>query len=112
MDNPQNEAEGQILVFKLTNGEEFIAKVTLETTENYVLDHPVRFQRVDQPGQPQPQTAMIPFMNYVNQDSATSITIAKSFIMCTGEPDEGLKGAWNQSYGSQIVLPEVPQLIT
>jgi len=102
--------ECEVRVFKLVSGEEFIAKIILKDETKYVLDHPVKFQPVPQ-DDGRVVMAMMPFLQYVNRENAATLTLYRANVICTGEPDESLIHAWNQQYGSGLVIPATQQLI-
>lgn len=97
----------EIKVVKLKTGEETIAEVK-EAEGGLLLVNPVRFVPVPGP-QGQTQIAMQPFSPFT---SDKEIFIKADDVIFVANAGDDFKNAWNQEYGSGIVTPPTPELIT
>lgn len=91
------------LVFKLTTGEEVIAKVIADNLLEYVIEKPLQMVM----GNQGPQFA--PFMIMADQDK--SFPINKNSIVAKGLPNPKLEEQY-ETLTSSIALPKKPSIIT
>lgn len=85
-----------IKVVKLINDEDIIAEVT-ENDDTIELKNPIRIVITDR------GAAMIPMNPFVKDKT---ITLKSSFVLYTGTPEEEVLNAYNQRFGTGIILPE------
>ncbi len=90
-------------VFKLSSGEEIIAKVVEEALGNYVITNPLTMVM----GQKGFQFA--PFMFMI--DASKRMSISKSLVMADAEPTVELE-SYYESVTSGIALPQKSSIIT
>lgn len=90
-------------VMKLTTGEEIIAKVVEEDSDNFVIEKPLQMVI----GAQGPQFA--PFMMMADPDK--KIPLAKRAVLVSAAPNPKLEEQY-ESLTSSIALPKKPSIIT
>lgn len=94
-----------VKVIYLTTGEQLVGNVELENSESIVIEHPMAFvqQSIEKFG----------FMNYISPISNDeSVEIKHVDIRHVLEPTDEVKAHWEETFGSGLVLPAGPRLIT
>jgi hypothetical protein len=94
----------EILIFKLTTGEEVLGQVESSSETEFVILNPVGVAVVrGQNGQP--NVGFAPFPLHAEPKKDTIIVIAKKHVVYSYEPAKDFIDNYNQIFGSGIVLP-------
>ncbi len=82
-----------VLFLKMLDGEEVVSEAT-KSEAGYVLTNPAKLMLSHQ------GLGMMPYNPFV---SDKSITLPESFVVYTATPEDEIRNAYNEKYGSGIV---------
>jgi len=101
----------KILAFKLITNEEVLAEVETESETEFVLCNPVGIAVV-RGKDGQPNVGFAPFPIHSEQNSGSTIAIAKKNVVYSYVPAEDFVKNYNQIFGAGLILPGQQQIIT
>ena len=100
----------KILAMKLITGEDILAEVDTESEVEFILVNPVGIAVV-RGRDGTPNVGFAPFPLHSEQNTGSTIAIAKKHVVYSYVPAEDFINNYNQIFGSGIVLPN-KQIIT
>jgi hypothetical protein len=100
-----------ILAFKLITNEELLGEVETESETEFVLCNPVGIAIV-RGKDGTPNVGFAPFPLHAEQQTGTTIAIAKKNVVYSYVPAEDFVKNYDQIFGAGIILPGQQQIIT
>lgn len=91
----------QVVLVKLTNGENFVARVTENPNDKYEIRKPIVFRIVQAEGSP-PQVQPMPWLPF--HDITTSVFLPKNQVLCFASLDKEVQNMYNQVVGEGILI--------
>jgi len=101
----------RIEVLTLITGEEVLSEITACNLTHYMLKNPVAISIV-RGKDGQPNVGLAPFPLHAPQTKDATIDIPSASVVYSYVPAEDFIANYNQIFGSGIVLPKTPQIIT
>jgi hypothetical protein len=92
----------EIMIVRLTTGEEVVAKVTL-VEGTYTLKNPAILVPTGEG-----KIAIAPWCFYA--DEPKGIDVRDLFVVFTAKPENELRNQYSQAFGSGLIVPETPQV--
>lgn len=100
-----------IRAIKLSTGEDVLGEIESESETEVVLVNPVGIVTV-RGKDGQPSIGFSPFPIHGEQATGTTIALPKKHVVYSYTPAEDFISNYNQIFGSGLVVPPTPKIIT
>jgi hypothetical protein len=100
-----------IKAFKLITGEDVLAEIESESETEFVLVNPVGIAVV-RGKDGQPSVGFAPFPLHAEQKTGSTLDLRKKHVVYSYVPAEDFISNYGTIFGSGIVVPPQPQIIT
>jgi hypothetical protein len=101
----------KIMSFKLITGEDVLGEIESESETEFVLVNPVGITVV-RGKDGTPNIGFSPFPLHAEQKTGATICFAKKNVVYSYTPAEDFVSNYNQIFGSGLVVPPQPKIIT
>jgi len=101
----------KVLALRLVTGEDLLGELESESETEFVIENPVGITVV-RGKDGMPNVGFSPFPLHSEQKTGTTVALAKRHVVYSYTPAEDFVTNYNQIFGSGIVLPPTPQIIT
>ena len=100
-----------ILAMKLITGEDVLGEIESESETEFVLVNPVGIAVV-RGKDGSPNIGFSPFPLHAEQKTGATLAISKRNVVYSYEPAEDFKSNYDQIFGTGLIVPKQPSIIT
>ena len=100
-----------ILAMKLITGEDVLGEIESESETEFVLLNPVGIAVV-RGKDGSPNIGFSPFPLHAEQKTGATLAISKRNVVYSYEPAEDFKSNYDQIFGTGLIVPKQPSIIT